>query len=247
MRRPILFTFAAAAFTTSFYACVEPPPKIASIPSNGLSLRVHVFGANAYDARSTIDAVKENNKSFKVVPEGGDGEVLLGLENDSPHCVAPTALCSYKIAMRIKDRKGVIVHQSVSTVQASSDRCADLCSKALNNVAVKVVETAASVLGGSAPAGDASVESPDGGELAAVVDAAPVVEAGASAKGKKAPPTQKAEPPKSTPVICAVGSGARLPSEEAEKRTAQVEALKRLGVLEQDEYDCLRKAYLDRL
>jgi hypothetical protein len=246
MRRPILFFFAAAAVTTSFYACVEPPPKIASIPSNGLALRVHVFGASAYDARSTIEAVKENNKSFKVVTEGGDGEVLLGLENDSPHCVAPTALCSYKIAMRIKDRKGTVVHQSVSTVQASAERCADLCSKALNNVAVKVVETAASVLGGGAPAGDASVEGVEGGELA-LADAAPVVEAGSPAKAKKGPPAPKAEPPKATPVICAVGSGARLPSEEAEKRTAQVEALKRLGVLEQDEYDCLRKAYLDRL
>ncbi len=37
------------------------------------------------------------------------------------------------------------------------------------------------------------------------------------------------------------------PAAEAEKRAAQVEILKRLSVLDQDEYDCLRKAYLSRL
>ena len=74
----------------------------------------------------------------------------------------------------------------------------------------------------------------------------PAKKAGAKPTGSAA--ASKAEaPPKAEPAICAIAHGPHLPSEEAEKRAAQVEALKRLEVLTQDEYDCLRKAYLDRL
>jgi len=223
------------------HACVEPPPKIAAIPPTGLTLRVHVFGASASEARRAIGSVKENNQTFSLVKEGGDGEVVLGLENDSPKCVAPTAICSFKIAVRIKDREGKVVHTSSAVVNASSDRCADLCEKALVDVAVKVVELAsASLRGGEVDAGHAED---------AEVEASAVSEGGPPEKkhGKKPKPDPKPEAQKAEPTMCSVGHGQRLPTEEAEKRAAQVEALKRLSVLEQDEYDCLRKAYLDRL
>jgi hypothetical protein len=246
------------------YACVEPPPKIAAIPAGGLSVRLHVFGASAIDARHTFDAAKENNKSFVVVKEGGDGEVLVGLDNDSPKCVEPTALCSYKVAYRIKDAKGDVVAQSTTSVAASGEHCGDLCARALNNVVVKVIEAAAVALKGATPTtteAGAPVEATegDGGSTAAAADAgAPVEDASAppaataSKEGKKKPKHGKAEPPpppppKAAPLMCSVGPGARLKSEEAERRAAQVDALRRLNVLDQEEYDCLRKAYLERL
>jgi hypothetical protein len=254
-RRPLTgIAIGALLAAAALHACVEPPPKIASIPKAGLALRVHVFGAQASEARRSIESVKENNKNFSVVKEGGDGEVVLGLENDSPKCVAPTALCSYKIAVRVKDKDNKVVHVSTTTVAASSDRCSDLCAKALVDVAVKVVEIASASL-----KGEAVPEASTPTTTAAVEDAeVPVEDAGApdtgpppktkphGKKGKTEPP-KPAEPAKPEPIMCAVGHGARLPTEDAEKRAAQVEALKRLSVLEQDEYDCLRKAYLDRL
>ena len=235
---------------------MEAPPKISAIPASGLSLRVYAFGASAQDARRAFEAVHQNNTQFTVVNQGGDGEVLVGLENDSPKCVPPTALCSMKISFRVRDNNGAILHAATTTVSASSDRCTEICSKALINVAVKVVEAAAGVLkGGSGP--DASVDTTEGGASAetASADAGTAVDAGASAapvasaaRGSKKPGGRAAEPPpRPVPAICSVGSGPRLPAEEAEKRAAQVEVLKRLSLLDQEEYDCLRKAYLARL
>ncbi|MBX3192416.1 MAG: hypothetical protein KF819_35825 [Labilithrix sp.] len=223
-------------------ACVEPPPKIPAIPASGLALRVHVFGASATDALQRFRSVREKNPSFSVVNDGGDGEVLLGLDNDSPKCVAPTALCSFRVAYRIKDRRGEIVASQSTTVQATSDRCADLCTKALNKVAVMVLEAAAGALTSGAPI----VESDAGADAAeGVATAAPIDDA---SKPKRKPSAKAAgEPAKPDPSICSVGQGGQLPTDEAERRAAQVEALKRQNVLDQSEYDCLRKAYLDRL
>jgi len=240
----------------SAHACVEAPPKIAAIPASGLSLRVYAFGASAQETRRAFEAVHQNNTQFTVVNQGGDGDVLVGLENDSPKCVPPTALCSFKISFRIRDNKGETLHAATTTVSASSDRCTEICSKALINVAVKVVEAAAGVLktGG---ASDASVETAEGGssaETASSTDAAVPVDAGASAaaagpapRGSKKGAAKVEPPPKPAPAICSVGNGPRLPAEEAEKRAAQVEVLKRLSIIDQEEYDCLRKAYLARL
>ncbi len=244
LRRSVPLSLVVAGVV--LYACVEPPPKIAAIPANGMALKVYVFGASAQEARRAFDAVKENNKGFSIVNEGGDGEVLVGLENDSPKCVPPTALCSYRVAFRVKNYKGEVVQVGSTSVSANAERCADLCSKALNNMVVKVVEAAANALGhGAASTEDASLAEEDA-EAPPDAAAAPATSA---PRGKKAPPTpKKAEPPpKPAPPICTVASGPRLPSEEAEKRAAQVEVLKRINVLDQDEYDCLRKAYLDRL
>jgi hypothetical protein len=47
--------------------------------------------------------------------------------------------------------------------------------------------------------------------------------------------------------LCSIARGPQLKADEAERRAAQVEVLHRIDVLSQDEYDCLRKAYLDRL
>lgn len=235
----------SVAVATFLHACVEAPPKIPAIPPSGLALRVHVFGASATDARRTFQAVKEKNPSFSVVNEGGDGEVLLGLENDSPKCVAPTALCSFRVSYRIKDKKGEVVAAQKTTIQASSDHCSDLCQKALNKVAVTIVETAVAALtaGGSLTDPDAGV---DGGEVAAVeLDATPNAKSGPGNPAKKKSLGKEAG--KSEPDICAAGAGSRLPTDEAERRAAQVEALRRLNVLDQTEYDCLRKAYLNRL
>jgi hypothetical protein len=252
--------FAAVALAVlGIYACAEAPPKIASIPSSGLALRVYTFGAAAEDARRAFQAVKENNKSFSVVREGGDGEVLLGLDNDSPKCVAPTGLCSFKISYRIRDNNGVILQAATTSVTATSEHCADLCSKALNNVAVKVVEAASAVLKPGGVSSEASLDGmtldasdPDATSLGLPLDAAVVPEASApTAHGPKSNAKKDAgpveAPSKPEPAICAIGHGLHLPSDEAERRAAQVEVLKRLSILEQDEYDCLRKAYLDRL
>jgi len=258
------------AVVACVHACVEAPPKISAIPPSGLSLRVYAFGASAQDARRAFEAIHQNNTQFTVVNQGGDGEILVGLENDSPKCVPPTALCEMKISFRVRDNKGETLHAATTTVSASSDRCSEICSKALINVAVKVVEAAAGVLKTGA-ASDASVETVEGGagEMASANEAgAPAVDAGASAsgasttsgassasgasgsgaRGSKKGGAKAAEPPaKPPPAICSVGTGPRLPAEEAEKRAAQVEVLKRLNLLDQEEYDCLRKAYLARL
>jgi hypothetical protein len=257
-KRFVHLPFAVVALAVAgIYACGEAPPKIAAIPAGGLALRVYTFGASAEDARRAFQAVKENNKTFSVVREGGDGEVLIGLDNDSPKCVAPTGLCSFKISYRIRDNNGVIVQATTTSVTATSEHCSDLCSKALNNVAVKVVEAASAVLKSGSASSDASVDAPpDAGDpnaTALLIDAAVVPDATAptTAHGPK-PATKKdagaaAEPAKPEPAICAIGHGLHLPSDEAERRAAQVEVLKRLNIIDQDEYDCLRKAYLDRL
>ncbi len=256
---------AAVAFAVlgvTFAACIEPPPKIAAIPAGGISLRLFVFGATAQEVRQAFDAAKQTNKNFFLVREGGDGEVLVGLENDSPKCVQPTALCSYKIAIRIRDNQGKVVHSSTTTATANAERCADLCERAHNIMVVKVVESAVAALKSAGNEGDAAAsdltdagtsEGVDAGADAssnattasgAAAPTRPAVKKGA---GKSTPVRTEPPPPKPEPAICTVAHGPHLPAEEAEKRAAQVEALKRLGVLDQDEYDCLRKAYLDRL
>lgn len=241
-----------------FFACGEPPPKVASIPPQGMSLRVFAFGASAQDARGAFEAARQTNQKLRIVREGGDGEVLVGLENDSPKCVAPTALCSFKVAYRIKDNQGKVVHAETIGVSANAERCNDLCGRALNNMVVKVLEAAATHLKiadpDAATLSSSAVASSDASDLDAneplttpAVDAAPASPAPKPKKGKPAKPDVAQAPAKAEPALCVVGHGPHLPSEEAEKRAAQVEALKRLNVIEQDEYDCLRKAYLDRL
>jgi hypothetical protein len=240
----------AALSAIGLHACIESPPKIPAIPASGLALRVHVFGASATDARRTFQAVREKNPSFSVVNEGGDGEVLLGLDNDSPKCVPPTGLCSFRVSYRIKDKKGDVVAAQTTMIQASSDNCSNLCAKALNKVAVTVLEAAAGALGSGGSLADADGGT-DRGESASTAEDASVIDASPSAKAslskKKPAGRAAAEPAKPDPEICGVGAGSRLPTEEAERRAAQVEALKRQNILDQAEYDCLRKAYLNRL
>lgn len=238
MRARLLLTALAVIGIAS--ACVEPPPKIESIPPSGLSLRVHVFGASAEEARRAFKAARQNNKNFSLVQEGGDGEVLVGLENDSPKCVAPTALCSYKVAFRIRDNAGKIVHSEVTAATANAERCADLCERARTALVVKVIEAAVVAL--KASGAEAAHEPAEGEEREA--DAG---DATASPAKKAAMAPDASAPAKGEPAICAVGRGPQLAAEEAERRAAQVEVLKRIAVLDQDEYDCLRKAYLDRL
>lgn len=251
-RRVAASVLVGLPLVAALHACVEAPPKIPSIPLSGLSVRVYVFGASATDARHAFDAVRQNNPSFGVVNTGGDGEILVGLENVSPKCVAPTALCEFKVSYRIRDNTGEIVGAETTTINATSERCSDLCSKALNNVATKIVETAAGLLKRGA-LDDASVDSVEGGvvgagssppDSGAAVDATALDAGTRGAKKSGAKPDVHAKPP---PALCAVGPGPRLAADEAERRAAQVEALKRLNVIDQDEYDCLRKEYLARL
>ncbi|HEX7665687.1 MAG TPA: hypothetical protein VF407_14270 [Polyangiaceae bacterium] len=244
LRLALLVSFVPIA-AVGVYACVEPPPKIDSIPQSGLSLRVTAFGASAEDMKSQLRAVKQNNKGFSVVADGGDGEVLIGLDNDSPTCVQPTALCSYKVAYRIRDNDGKIVAEDVTEVTATSEKCMGLCTKALNDISVRVVEAASASLKNGAQVASAS----DGGDVspsttAASTETGDVADAGHK---KSKPKTAAPAAPAKEPALCAVGHGNRLPSDEAEKRAAQVEVLKRIGTIDQDEYDCLRKAYLERL
>gem|GEM_PF-7082059 len=226
-------------------ACIDPPPKIPAIPPSGLAVRLHVFGADATEARQAFQAVKQNNRSFSLVNEGGDGEIVVGLENDSPKCVQPTALCAFKVSYRVRDRNGEVVHRETTTISATATTCNDLCSKALVNVATKVVEQAAALLGSSASPDDAGTDPEAGTALADASTMAP--DAASDAGSKKRPSKSDPAGAKAEPSMCSVGAGARLPSEEAERRAAQVEALKRMNVLDQAEYDCLRKAYLNRL
>ncbi|MBS2011656.1 MAG: hypothetical protein JST00_01985 [Deltaproteobacteria bacterium] len=256
--RAVAVSIVVAAPLATFLACVEPPPKIASIPSGGLALRVHVFGADAKEARGYFDAAKQNNRGFTVVQEGGDGDVVVGLENDSPKCVAPTALCSYKVSYRVRDRKGETLQTTTTTVSATSDKCADLCSKALVQITTKVIDAAASLLvSAGSVSHEGGLEGEGGAASTTIADdaAAPTASAEPESSpkpGAKKKPGAKADPKgtdasRAEPVMCVVGHGGRLPTDEAERRTAQVEALKRINVLEQAEYDCLRKAYLNRL
>lgn len=192
--------------------CVESPPKIATIPASGLSLRVYAFGASAGDARRTFAAAHRNNDGFHLVDDAGDADIVVGLENDSPACVAPTALCSFRVAYRVRNKEGTAIDEGGATVTATSSSCTNVCSIALRDVATKLIEATARALDAPPSDDDASVKS----------------------KPKRSP-------------FCALGNGGRLPSEEAERRMLQVETLRRLSVLDPREYDCLRKAYLDRL
>jgi hypothetical protein len=239
---------AAITVGAAIEACAEPPPKIASIPPSGISLRVFVFGASAQNGYQAFEAAKQTNKNLRIVHEGGDGEVLVNLENDSPKCVPPTALCSYKLAFRIRDNQGKVVHATTTTADANAEHCSGLCEKALNSMVVKVIDAATESL--KIADADASVD-PQAG-AAEGTDASASVAASSKPASKKATskPASSSKPDSSgkpEPAICGVAHGPHLAAEEAEKRAAQVEALKRLGVLDQEEYDCLRKAYLDRL
>ena len=250
-------------------ACVEAPPALPALASKPLAIRLHVFGADAEDTHDAVVSLKRNNPSFSVVQEGGDGDVLIGIEKDSAQCVEPTALCSYRISYRVRRAGGEVVLAADETILADSDSCSRLCDKALNKVAIKVVEDAANALhdGGSSPAASASA-----GEPAASSSAAPAPSSSAGGSAKAAPsgkpavsarPATSAKPAASdkapageppadaaaTPTkgMCSVAVGPQLPAKEAERRVAQVDALKRLGVLDEAEFDCLRKAYLERL
>jgi len=220
------FVRGLAALTLALASgCLEPPPKITTLPPGGLSVRVHIFGAAANEVNQAFLAVNKNNPTFHMVNDGGDGDVLLGLENDSPMCVPPTGLCSFKVSYRVRDKAGEQVLSNTTSINAQGDQCAELCARAVNNVVVKVIEDAATALtAGPPPADDAGASKT------------------APSKGK--PAAGKAA---AAPAICGIAVGPRLPSEEAEARTAQVEVLKRVGVIDQAEYDCLRKAYLSRL
>ena len=204
--RDFLYGPAGALALLASVACTPPPPNVARVPASGLSLRVHVFGSSASDVNDAFIAANKKTPAFHVVRDGGDGDLVVGLENDSPMCVAPTGLCSFKVSYRVRNNDGEAVAAATTTITAQADHCAHLCTEAINNVVVKVLEDAATAIGSRAR--------PQG---------------------------------KSAPMICAVASGPRLPTDEAEARAAQVEVLKRIGVLEQNEYDCLRKAYLGRL
>ncbi len=217
---PLARGAAAALVALACYECVPPPPQVTSVPASGLSLRVHVFGASATDVNEAFLAAQKTTKSFHVVHDGGDGDLVVGLENDSPMCVPPTGLCSFKISYRLRNNNGDPLASNTTTVTAQSDHCANLCAQAINNVVVKVIDEAATAIGSAPPADDAGAAKPVG-------------------KGRAAS--------KAPPAICAVAAGPRLPAEDAEARTGQVEVLKRLGLLDQAEYDCLRKAYLGRL
>src|ERR1700683_1988575 len=126
-----------AALVVACHGCVEPPPKINSLPPAGLAMRVHVFGSSAADVNQALIAANKTNPPLHVVNEGGDGDVFLGLENDSPMCVPPTGLCSFKVSYRVRDKAGEVVATNTTSVTAQSDRCANLCSVAVNNVVVK--------------------------------------------------------------------------------------------------------------
>jgi hypothetical protein len=205
------------------YACIPPPPAVANVPATGLSLRIHVFGASAADVNNAFIAANQNTPAFHVVNQGGDGDLILGLENDSPMCAPPTGLCSFKVSYRVKNNGGETIVSNTTTITSQSDHCANLCVAAVNNVVVKVIEDAASAVSGAASAGSGEdAGAPKGG-----------------AKGKA--------PAKAASGLCSIASGPRLPAGEAEARAAQVEVLKRVNLLDQSEYDCLRKAYLGRL
>jgi len=188
------------------------------VPASGLSLRVHIFGSSAADVNDAFIAAHKNTPAFHVVNEGGDGDVLVGLENDSPLCVPPTGLCSFKVGYRVRNNQGEAVASTTTTITAQSDHCGGLCAQAINNVVVRVLQEAAAGLAGGPTEDSAGTK---------------------GAKGHAAP--------KASPAICSIAAGPHLQSEDAEARAAQVEVLKRLGILEPSEYDCLRKAYLSRL
>lgn len=237
-------------------ACVEAPPALPALASKPLAIRLHVFGADAEDAHDAVVSLKRNNPTFSVVQDGGDGDVLIGIEKDSAQCVEPTALCSYRISYRVRRPGGEVVLARDETVLADSDSCSRLCDKALNKVASKVVGDAADALrdapsaapSASTPAPSASSSGPGSGAApgsSARTEPGPKADAsGKAAASDETPASDAAAPEKG---ICSVAVGPQLPAKEAEKRVAQVDALKRLGVLDEAEFDCLRKAYLERL
>ncbi len=266
VRRAVPFT--AALFALAGLSCVAPPPSISALSGRNLAIKVFVFGADAEEAKSAFEGVHSNNPTFTVVQSGGDADVLIGIEKDSAKCVEPTALCSYRISYRVRNTKGELLKEDSATILQDADSCSRLCKKVLNKVAATVVEAAAGAVqsGSPAPAASASAEpQPDAsaapGASASAAPSASAEPRPAWTKGvPSAKPSASAEPPKpeppkpepkpsngKEPKICSVGTGPKLPPEEAEKRVAQVDALKRLGVITQDEFDCLRTAYLARL
>jgi hypothetical protein len=264
---PYRLALTAGLFSILGLSCVAPPPTINALSGRNLAIKVFVFGADAEDAKDAFEGIHSNNPTFTVVQNGGDADVLIGIEKDSAKCVEPTALCSYRISYRVRNTKGELLKEDSTTILQDADSCARLCKKVLNKVAVTVVEaTAAAVQSGApAPAASASAEPEATPEPVASTSAAPSASAEAPRPAwMKGVPTAKAsasaEPPKPPPPpeapkaakgkpskICSVGEGPKLPPEEAEKRVAQVDALKRLDVLTQEEFDCLRTAYLARL
>ena len=276
--RSVGLSLAAGLFTILGMSCVAPPPSINALTGRNLSVKVFVFGADAAEAKDAFEGVHSNNPTFTVVPNGGDADILIGIEKDSAKCVEPTALCSYRISYRVRNPKGELLLEDSATILQDADSCARLCKKVLNKVAATVVEAAAAAVqsGSPAPVTSASAEpAPDASAApTASASAAPSASAepprpswmkgAATAKpgasppaSAKAPEPPKPEPPKAEPPktagkskggnICSVGTGPKLPPEEAEKRVAQVDALKRLGVITQEEFDCLKTAYLARL
>jgi hypothetical protein len=193
-------------------ACLKPAPKLAHFPPQGVALRVDVFGAQAEQARSMFESVRNSNRGLSFVKELADGEVLVGLEQSTVPCVEPTAYCEFRVAMRVRNPAGSVVHAAQTTVGASGDSCYRICDQALQNVATLAVSKAAELL-----------------------------------KGESAGAVEVSKSRRKEPLMCGVGVGPRLPSDEVERRISQVDALKRQGILDPDEFGCLRKSLLTRL
>ncbi len=255
----------AALFSILGLSCVAPPPTINALSGRNLAIKVFVFGADAEDAKDAFEGIHSNNQTFTVVQSGGDADVLIGLEKDSAKCVEPTALCSYRISYRVRNPKGELLKEDSQTILQDADSCARLCKKVLNKVAVTVVEAAAAAVQSGSPAPAASASAEPEPEPSAAPSASASAAPSASVPAWKIPPKgstsakpveppkpepPKPEPPKphgKDPKICSVGTGPKRPPEEAEKRVAQIDALKRLAVITEAEFDCLKTAYLARL
>jgi hypothetical protein len=265
VRQLVLASSAAIAVPMLAVACVAPPPRIPAIPPAGLAVRLHVFGASAKDARGVFEAVKEMNPSFSVVPSAGDGEILVGLDQTTTTCVEPTAVCEFRVSYRIKDASGAVIHSATEDIVASANSCSRICDEALIATVTKVVGEAATYLKGNPPPAPPTAIEPvaaaevdaDAGTTAAAdagSDAAPPSKIAAASKDKDKDKDKVVEPPPPppapappAPVMCGVGAGNKLPADDAELRIGQVEALNRIGVLEEAEFDCLKTAYLTRL
>lgn len=211
--KTFITTVSVAVIVVLAGSCMPRPPKIAALPAapKTFALRLHVFGAEAIDARSLFESVRRSNDQLEYVPYGGDGELLMGIDAIPGRCVEPTAYCEYRVGIRVKNGKGQVVYSQAHKISQTAASCSNLCRITLQKAASFAVEQAAiSILKGANSDMSGSAASDE-------------------------------------PAICKVGKGARLPSEDAEIRMAQVDALKRQGVLDESEFDCLRKALLDRL
>jgi hypothetical protein len=130
--------------------CLEAPRPINGLGDRGLSLRVHVFGADADQAQGMLDWLTRSNPGLRLASgnaeAAADGDVVIGLDRDEPPCAAAEGSCQYRMSLRVRDPGGRIRLGETRNVSSDGQSCSLRCKRTLQEAITQAMETSVGVL-----------------------------------------------------------------------------------------------------